>query len=497
MLISNAFPRVLPLAVATLLTACSSSSNSPETAPQIEHLSGGETSINDTGTDIFSQKSRNMTSSNRIIAFNEGNHFFEAPWVQGTQSTQARDGLGPYFNNSACQGCHIKDGRGHAGNTATLDGTTRSDDFNSLLIRVSTTAEPAANQANVPDSNVGGQLQHKAILGVQAEATQEVSYTSKTVTFSDGHQVELRVPSWHLTSTNGAMSFDSDSIFSARVAPQMIGLGLLELIPEADILAREDIDDSDSDGISGKANRVYSLEHQAMRMGRFGWKAGQPSLIEQTAGAFLGDMGLTSELHPNENCHNMQTDCLNAPNGNGTNSDPDEAFEVTPSTLQLVAFYSKHLSVPQRRNAYDEQVQRGKALFNQSGCEACHRASYVTGFDEFQPELNEQTIFPYTDMLLHDMGQDLADFTADNTPANGEQKVEFLATANEWRTAPLWGIGRAQEVDPNATFLHDGRARTIMEAVLWHGGEAEAAKQKVLEFSQQQRQDFMAFLNDL
>ncbi|CAA0107694.1 Uncharacterised protein [BD1-7 clade bacterium] len=481
------------IATSVLLSACGDDSDgksNPPSEPRIEHLSGGEATVTTAGARAFQRQSRNMDDVNRIVSFNEGNHFFENPWVQGTASTQARDGLGPYFNRNACQSCHVNDGRGHAADVA-VDGVERGTDFNSLLIRVSRAVAPEnERQANTPDSNVGGQLQHKAVLDVQKEASLAVSYTATTISFADGHTVALRKPTWHMESHIG--DFDSDAVFSARVAPPMIGLGLLELIKESDILANEDVSDTNNDGISGEANRVWSLDDDDFTLGRFGWKAGQPSLLEQSAGAFAGDMGLTSRFHPNENCHNHQADCLAAPNGNG-----DDNYEVTDSNLSLIDFYSHHLAVPARRDAYDRDVQRGKQLFVDAGCTACHTPSYTTGSDALHPELSNQTIFPYTDMLLHDMGAELADFTVDNQPVGADVQVEYLASATEWRTPPLWGIGFTKEVDEDATFLHDGRARTILEAVLWHDGEAKSSRDKVLMFDAQQRADFEAFLNDL
>lgn len=283
---------------------------------------------------------------------------------------------------------------------------------------------------------------------------------------------------------------------SARVAPPMIGLGLLSLIDEQLIISREDINDTNNDGISGKVNRVWSLDQEHTSAGRFGWKAGQPSLLEQSAGAFVNDMGLTNKLHQTENCLSHQEDCLAAPNGNGDSTN-DYPYEVSDKILESIDFYSHHLSVPQRRNAYDDDVQRGKTVFMELGCQGCHVEQYTTQYSAEHPELSEQKIFPYTDLLLHDMGEALADFTQSGEPVGEEVLAEFQATAREWRTPPLWGLGRAKTVDPEATFLHDGRARTIMEAVLWHGGEAEPVKQKVLELTAQERDDLLAFLNDL
>lgn len=467
--------------------------------PKIEHLSAGETSTPDNSADAFSSRSENMTVTDRIQLFELGDDFFQNPWVAGSASTSSRDGLGGLFNNNACQDCHIRDGRGHAPDEG-------SDDFSSILFRTARTritqeqndAMLNAILPNVGDSSVGGQLQQEAVADVMAEVTLSVTYEPVTVNFNDGYQVELRKPIWHFTSLHAEQGydFDDDTLFSARVSPQMIGLGLLSLIAESDILVKQDITDSNDDGISGKANYVWSLEHEHSMLGRFGWKAGQPSLLEQAAGAFVNDMGLTNRFHQSESCLAHQTDCIATPNGNG-DSVNDYDYEVSDTVLDAIALYSAHLSVPQRKNAYDDDVQRGKALFNELGCVGCHTAQYTTEYSVEHPELSEQVIFPYTDMLLHDMGPELADFTIDNQPGTPAQLYEFSATATEWRTPPLWGIGRAQVVDPKANFLHDGRARTIMEAVLWHGGEANIAKERVMGLSEKERDDLLSFLHDL
>lgn len=493
-----------------LLSACggggggsTSTTTEPEPTPEPEitneHLSGGLTSTQNNTADAFSSRSENMTDADRIATFELGDDFFQNPWVAGSASTSSRDGLGGLFNNNACQDCHIRDGRGHAPDES-------SDDFNSILFR---TARRNITQdqhdqmlnsqlSNVADTSVGGQIQHLSVADVMAEAELSVTYTEKVVTFEDGFEVNLRIPAWHFNhlGEDQGLAFNNDTLFSARVAPPMIGLGLLALIPESDILLKQDISDSDSDGISGKANYVWSIEQEHVSLGRFGWKAGQPSLLEQSAGAFVNDMGLTNRLHQQENCQSHQADCIATPNGNG-DSVNDYDYEVSDIILDAIAFYSSHLSVPQRPNAYDDDVQRGKAIFNNLGCQSCHTESYTTEYSAEHPELSEQKIFPYTDLLLHDMGSELADFTLANTPGSADDLYEFLATATEWRTPPLWGLGRAKTVDPDANFLHDGRARTIMEAILWHGGEAETTKQKVLTLTANERSDLLAFLNDL
>jgi CxxC motif-containing protein (DUF1111 family) len=258
----------------------------------------------------------------------------------------------------------------------------------------------------------------------------------------------------------------------------MIGLGLLEAITEQAILANEDPDDRNADGIRGRANRVWSHEAQALQVGRFGWKAGQPSLRQQNADAFFNDMGLSTPLLSGTACTDQQVDCLAAPQG-GTP-------EVNEKIEAQVLFYSRNLAVPARRNADSPEVLKGKQLFQQANCHSCHTPRFVTGTEAAEPELAGQVIFPYSDLLLHDMGDGLAD-----------QRPEFQASGRDWRTPPLWGIGLTEVVSGHTRFLHDGRARNLLEAVLWHSGEAEASKQQVLNFSQSDRQALLAFLNSL
>ncbi len=258
----------------------------------------------------------------------------------------------------------------------------------------------------------------------------------------------------------------------------MIGLGLLESIPDETLLKWADENDRDSDGISGKVNKVWDIQKGDFSLGRFGWKAGQPTLMQQNAAAFNGDVGLTSHLFPNENCTAKQPLCEELPNGGKP--------EVSQNILDFVEFYSQHLAVPIRRNVNDPVVQLGQKIFAASGCESCHKTSVKTTKRADRPALSEQLIHPYTDLLLHDMGEGLAD-----------HRPEYLANGREWRTPPLWGIGYTEEVNGHTYFLHDGRARNLMEAVLWHGGEAEQAKQNVLSLNQKERDALIAFLNSL
>jgi len=265
----------------------------------------------------------------------------------------------------------------------------------------------------------------------------------------------------------------------------MIGLGLLEAIPVQDILAGADPDDKDGDGISGRAQIVMSTAHGVPMLGRFGLKAGQPSLIEQSASAFRGDIGISTTLRPAGygECTQAQTHCRNAPNGNTV---AHNNVEISNEGLDLVAFYSANIAVPKRRNVDDPEVLAGKRVFYETGCIACHTPKFVTHRLTDHPERSFQLIWPYSDMLLHDMGPGLAD----NRP-------EARANGQEWRTPPLWGIGLTETVSGHTYFLHDGRARSLLEAILWHGGEAETQKQRVIDMPPADRAALIRFLKSL
>lgn len=493
------YVNALLIALSGVLSACggsSSSSNSEDFFKQAEGseaLSGGETTVFNASAEAYSKPSANMITSRKGDFF-VGNDFFSDPWVAAPASTTARDGLGPLFNVSACQSCHIKDGRGHAPENA-------EDTADSLLIRLS---HPPQNDteatvlldesvANLGDPNYGGQLQDRSVQGVAAEGRVRVDYSVKTIEFSDGFKVDLRQPVFSIENlAYGALH--EDVTLSMRVAPVMIGLGLLEVIPESVYLEKADENDADGDGISGRPNYVWDKSLAKTVMGRFGWKAGQPSLRQQNSGAFNGDIGMTSSLFSGQPCVETQQDCLNAISGVG----PGEEHELTDEIVDFVEFYSRNLAVPGRRDEGNVDVLAGKKLFYQAGCTACHTPSYTTpALAETHVEQSEQKIFPYTDLLLHDMGELLADTDQHGNPRSETVAVEFLATAREWRTAPLWGIGLAQTVDDDATFLHDGRARTLMEAVLWHGGEAQASQQAVLSFNAAERDQLIKFLESL
>ncbi|MEF3049048.1 di-heme oxidoreductase family protein [Pseudotabrizicola sp. L79] len=441
--------------------------------------------------DAFSLASANMPFE-RELQFKVGNGLFRKLWVSSPSSTLVSDGLGPLYNSRGCQNCHLKDGRGHP-----PEGP--GDDAVSMFLRVSVPAPDSAAMTQieaylnsldgqiartVPDPTYGGQLQDFAVQGHVAEYRLAISYEEIEVPLSDGEIAWLRQPTYAAADL-GYGPLAPDAMLSPRVAPQMIGLGQLEAIAAADILAQEDPDDADGDGISGRAQIVWSVEHDRPMLGRFGLKAGSPTIREQSASAFASDIGIASPLFPSPwgDCTAAQANCRTAPNGNSGTS---ENMEIGNEGLDLVTFYSRNLAVPARRDVDDPEVLRGKAVFHDIGCTSCHTPKYVTERLVGQPEQSFQLIWPYTDLLLHDMGSGLAD----NRP-------EGRANGKEWRTPPLWGIGLTQTVSGYSHFLHDGRARSLLEAVLWHGGEAQAQRDAVVALPSADRAALIRFLESL
>jgi CxxC motif-containing protein (DUF1111 family) len=456
--------------------------NFAKAEPYEANQGGGATVRKPVNISIFSNPSGNMAFE-RQLEFKVGDGIFRKLWISSPSSTNSSDGLGPLFNSRSCQGCHLKDGRG----APPVKGETAVSMFLRLSVPPRTEEERAALAAHkasvIPDPVYGSQLQNFAVQGHEPEGQMVIHYDDLPVKLADGQVVRLRKPRYSVAGLNyGPMA--PGIMLSPRVAPPMIGIGLLEAIDEKDILAAADPDDADKDGISGRSNLVWSDEFRTPMLGRFGWKAGEPTVRQQTAHAFLGDIGLSSALTPTPGgeCSEPQKACREAPNGN----DEDEGVEVTQQMMDLVLFYSRNLGVPARRKVSDKQVLAGKKAFYDSGCSACHRPKYVTRDIAGQPEQSGQLIWPYSDLLLHDMGEGLAD---------GRPEAE--ASGREWRTPPLWGIGLTGTVSGHTQFLHDGRARNLLEAILWHGGEAEAAKSQVVKMSKAERAALLAFLNSL
>lgn len=432
--------------------------------------------------DAFSQLSANMPVE-REMDFKIGNAIFRKLWVGAPSSTKGSDGLGPLYNARACQNCHVKDGRGHM-----PEGP--DDSRVSAFLRLSVPGGPARPEIpgyipTSPDPVYGGQLQDLALAGFPAEAKMGVTWTEEAVTLADGETVRLRRPAYAVERPAYGDP-DPGLQLSPRVAPQMIGLGLLEAVPAADILALADPDDRDGDGISGRPQIVWSSEFDRPMLGRFGHKAGNATIREQAASAFLGDMGLSNPMfpHPFGECTDAQADCRAAPAG----QEPGirDGLEVDGESLDLVTFYSRNLAVPARRSIDDRHVLRGKEIAHSIGCTSCHNPKFVTHRLQDQPEQNFQLIWPHTDMLLHDMGEGLAD-----------DRPESRADGREWRTAPLWGISLNGQVTGVESYLHDGRAQSLIEAVLWHGGEAQAARDSVVALTTQDRKALIAWLQSL
>ena len=411
-----------------------------------------------------------------------GNGLFERLWVAAPASTRASDGLGPMFNVRACQDCHLKDGRGHA-----PEGPR--DGADSLVVRLGRPFEAVPVTAlerylgAEGDPVYGHQFSDASIPGVPAEGRVRVDWREvETVDLPGGETVRLRAPDWTLEALAYG-PLDPATAISPRVAPQMIGLGLVEAIPEADLLAHADPDDADGDGISGRANIVWSPEFEAEMVGRFGVKATTPTLRQQSADAFNADIGLSSPLRPDPrgDCTSTQEACRDAPAGTDAHG-----FEVAGESLDLVTFYARTLAVPQRTAVDRPDVLRGKRLFHEARCAACHVPKFVTHRLTDRPETSFQLVWPHSDFLLHDMGPGLADgLTAGD------------ATGSEWRTAPLWGLGLVEQVGGIRQYLHDGRARSLPEAILWHGGEALSARDAFATMPPPDRAALLAYLESL
>jgi CxxC motif-containing protein (DUF1111 family) len=429
-------------------------------------LSGGDGTVFDTSRNAFSLPARNLLEDHRPSFF-VGNSFFNQNWVAAPAAVAGRDGLGPLFNARSCSTCHFKDGRGRP--------PEPDQPLTAMLLRISVPGSDA-HGGPLPDPTYGDQIQGMSIPGVTREADVLVSYTEKVSSFADGDRYSLRSPTYG-TSDPGYGPVAPELLMSARVAPAMIGMGLLEAIPESTLLRLADPEDQDGDGVSGRANHVWNPSKDRREIGRFGWKAEQPSVRLQTAAAFAGDIGITSSIFPAEN--------YTAAEATHINRVPGGVPEVSDSIFEAVVLYARTLAVPAARGQDDPIVTRGRDLFAAARCSACHLTELRTGPSDL-PELANQVIHPYTDLLLHDMGEALAD-----------GRPVFDASANEWRTAPLWGLGLIAKVNGHTFLLHDGRARSIVEAVLWHGGEAAASRECFRSMSKQDRAALVAFLESL
>ena len=425
-------------------------------------LLGGATTIFDESSHAFSSPAPNLPEKELDVHL-AGDAEFEQTFV--TSPATINPGLGPLFNNTSCEACHPKDGRGAP--------PEEGGEFDSMFLRISIPGKDTKNcGAPNPVPDFGTQLFQRATFGVTPQAKVIVHYKEETRKFADGEIYKLRTPSYDVTPFK---PFPNDIMFSARVAPPVFGRGLMDAIPEATILALADENDRDGDGISGKANYVCHPVTKKRVIGRMGLKANNADSFAQNAGAFHGDIGITSPVFPIDSAANF-------PQADGKKDDP----EITQERLDDVTFYVQTLAVPARRNIGKAGVKKGQILFGLAGCGDCHTPTLKTGVLKDVKEVSNQVIHPYTDMLLHDMGDDLAD----NRP-------DHLADGKEWRTPPLWGIGLTQTVHNHTFFLHDGRARNLIEAIMWHDGEGKKSKDYVNALSKEQRDHLVDFLNSL
>lgn len=413
----------------------------------------------------------NLPAADRPL-FNAGKALAQQPWIKAPSSTDARDGLGPLYNARSCVICHLEGGRGEVAEAgapliATIVRVRGADPIYGTQLQTASIDVHAEMNAGVPE--------------IAAEAAPIARYETSTFRYPDGQTVELRAPKIELTKL-GYGPLAEGTKLSLRHTPSLSGVGLIELIPDAELARLEDPDDKNGDGISGRSNFVGDPSgKKSLQRGRFGHKASQPNLRAQVASALANDMGLSNPVFPDQPCTEGQAACRRAPNGNNA-----EGFEVPEALLKLLVDFTMSIGVPERRKPDHPKVVAGREHFFAAGCDGCHHPSYRTASSTAYPHLSEQTIWPYSDLLLHDLGDGLADESSDGA-----------ATGREWRTAPLWGVGLAKAVNHRTGFLHDGRARTIDEAILWHGGEAAASRERFAHLTAEERSELIAFVKSL
>ena len=430
-------------------------------------LTGGETTVFEESANAFSIPARNLPLPEQPQFF-AGNAFFNTNWVGASSVVNGRDGLGPLFNVRSCSACHFKDGRGRPPqNTETPNG---------WLMRISI---PGTDKHGAPkgDPRYGDQISVRALTGAKPEAEIQINYQSVTFPYPDGQVAELLRPDYQVSDWAYGDPH-ADLLVSPRVAPPVFGLGLLDAVPKETILDFADEWDGNGDGISGRPNWVWSPSLNTRELGRFGWKANKATLMDQTAGAFVGDIGITSDLFPMENHTDGQDLSERFPSGG--------IPEIAQKDLEDVVFYLQTLAVPAARIKNLSAFNSGKELFSHLGCATCHIPEMRTSPDYPVAALADQTIRPYTDLLLHDMGEGLAD-----------GRPDFEANEREWRTPPLWGIGLLEKVNGHTRLLHDGRARNVEEAILWHGGEAKASRERFAKLSEEDRMSIIEFVESL
>ncbi|MDO8926732.1 MAG: di-heme oxidoredictase family protein [Sideroxyarcus sp.] len=422
--------------------------------------------VSDDTREAYTQAIPALAETDRA-KFLKGRALVRQVWVIPPSENREIAGLGPLYNRLSCIACHPANGHGFAPESA-------AEPMRAMLVRLSVPGKDP-HGGPLPHAAYGGQLNENGVPGVTGEGRTEVHYRTHTVSLSGGEMVKLRQPEFRFVDLAYG-DFPASMMTSSRIGSPIFGLGLLEAVPEGTLVALAAV--GKPAGIKGKVNYVWDAELKKSVPGRFGWKANMPNLRQQIAGAMVGDLGITSPLFPQENCMLVQSDCAKSPS--------DGKPELSAAQLDATEFYHFALAAPQPRNNGDKQVKRGAVLFGKAQCAACHVPELKTGEFAKYPALSNRTIHPYTDLLLHDMGEALAD-----------HRPDYLANGREWRTPPLWGIGLAQKIEARAGFLHDGRARSLLEAVLWHGGEGAGSTQAVKDMTAADRNALIDFLESL
>ncbi len=423
-----------------------------------ERMSGGDCTVFDESAGAFGNVIGGLTDEDQRV-HDVGDGFFSKTFVPFSTNSPAV-GLGPLFNQLSCARCHINEGRG----TVPASGQP----LQSMFFKLSVPGVDAYG-APLPVQGYGIQLQDKSIAGVNPEGTMQISYSYLSEKLADGTDIQLRQPIYQFDNLYTTMP--ANVLYSPRIARPNFGMGLIEAISEESILRNADPNDANGDGISGKVNYVYDyITRQGNCIGRIGWKAAVPNIKNQVAKALNEDIGITTSIFPVEYETTQQ----------------GGKIELPDSIVKALTFYMKTLAVPARRNVKDETVKLGQKLFKASGCVKCHVDKHETATDVSFKPLSGQIIRPYSDFLLHDMG-----------PAIADGRPEFDASGYEWRTPPLWGIGLNQRVNGNTNLLHDGRARNYIEAIMWHGGEAQTAKDNFKKLTKTERDALVKFLESL
>lgn len=456
---------------------------------QSEALPAGEATVSYRPFPSFMLPVANLPEHSKP-EFYAGRALAQQPWIKAPATTTARDGLGPLYNARTCLGCHVNGGRG----TMPVDGQTP---LFAAFVRISVPGNDGVNGA-VPEPVYGSQIQGQSVAlshqlrqratlydqkndsETQPEAYVYLDWQTVHFEYPDGEQRKLRYPKLRFERMAYG-PFQPDTMTSLRMAPGIMGVGLLDQISQRDIDRGADPFDTNADGISGRVNQVWDFQQERTVAGRFGWKANRANLRITTAAAFNGDVGISNSLFPQQPCSEAQKECNAAASGNGP-----EGLELPDHLLRLVVNFTANLGVPVRRGSL-AGTEKGRELFHRARCSACHKPSYITiKKSEHREHLAGLTIWPYTDLLLHDMGAGLSD-----------GRPDYDAAAAEWRTPPLWGLGLNKRVNGNEFLLHDGRANNIEEAILWHGGEAMQAMQYFIQLEQLDRHALIQFVESL